>query len=857
MRKKTIYSLLVVLVLIGLCWGGYKMLNRGAPVTAAIANVDAAAPEAGTAYAALKDSTGGLPGMSLAAQDDELSLYFNPDNAQIAIKQLKSGQVWYSNPTGANDDSKAQPFEKGTMNSQFMLTFRDKVMNEVTFGSYSDSVEKKQFTVESIKNGVRVIYTVGDSSKGVAALPKLISKTRLQEKVLDKVDEASAGYVSNRYYPSKSNPDVLELLEEQVKKELVLKKMVEAFAKAGYTEEDLAADNAENGADGGSASTTKAKFVVTLEYRLNGGRLSVRIPVGSIEETKGFTLRTIELMNFFGAAGTSEQGYILVPDGSGSLIYFNNGKINDDHYSQVVYGQDHTDNSTRRSQVSESARMPVFGMKSGDAAWYGVIDKGEALASINADISGKTNSYNHAYASFQVRGEDSLFMYSGGKESEIPIMTKSLYAGDIEVSYGFLNGANANYAGIAAEYRNTLADGAGLQPLTAGENKLPFYVDVVGATTVTKSILGIPYEALNAVTTFKQAGIMADEMNAQGIDNIRMRMLGWSSGGVYHEPSAAKPLGKLGGTSAFKKLADKLKNSGGALYPDTALLHVYEDTLGFAPSSDAARFTTREVALQAPINRALNRMDEDLGLFYLLSPSKLPTFIDRFSSHYSRLGLSSLSLRDLGEELNGDYRASRVVNRQTAKSIAEDGFSSLHSEYADLMVDGGNSYSLPYASHIIDAPMSSSGFNITDESVPFYELVLHGFADYTGEPINQSTEQDPSKQLLKLLEYGASPRFVWTYESSTAFKFTKFDYWYATQYTDWLNQAAGLYKKADEVLAPLRSVPMTNHEKLQEGVYRSTFGNGTTITVNYNDSAVTVDGVSIDSNQYVIGGEGA
>jgi len=859
MKKSAIYTLLAVLILLGACVGVYKLLNRGAPVTPAIKTVEAAEKEAGNELTAIADPTGGVAGMELVAGNSALGLYMNRETAQIAVKERAGGRVWHSNPVGLNEDGMAQPFEKGSMASQFTLAFRDSLTNLATFRSFPDSVEKKQFTLEGIKDGVRVTYTLGDSSKGVDALPKAISKARFQEKVTGKLDEATAKYVSIRYYPSRSNPDILERLDEQVSKELVLKKMLDAFAKAGYTEEDLAFDNEENGAGGASGEGTgKPKFVVPLEYHLVGDRLSVRIPVGSIEEAEGFSIRTIELMNFFGAAGTAEQGYMLVPDGSGSLIYLNNGKIHDDPYSQVVYGPDQTDNTTRRAQVSESARLPVFGLKAADSAWYGVISKGEALASVNADIAGKTNAYNHAYASFQVRGEDTIDMFSGGKSNEIPILTDALYGGDIEVQYGFLAGKSASYAGMAAAYRDMITEEeAGMRPITADSGKLPFYVDVVGAVTKTKSILGVPYESQFPVTTFKEAGVIADALQQQGVANIRMRLVGWSAGGVYHEPAAAKPLGKLGGTAGMKSLAAKLDAGDGGLYPDTAFQHVYEDTMAFAPSSDAARFVTRQVALQAPINRALNRMDEELGTYYLLSPSKLPAFVDRFSRRYERLKLPGLSLRDLGDVVNGDYRDSRTVNRQTAKAIAAGQLGKLSERYPELMVEGGNGYALPYARHIVGAPMASSGFNLADEAVPFYELVVHGFADYAGEPINLAADQSPSRQLLKLLEYGASPRFIWTYAPSSELKFTKFDYLYSTQYADWLQQAVALYKEADQALAPLRSIPMTDHERLQDGVYRSTFANGTTITVNYNETAVAAGGRSIGPGDYAIGGEGA
>lgn len=135
------------------------------------------------------------------------------------------------------------------------------------FPNFSSSISNKQFTVGQIDQGIRVNYTLGDTSLGIDALPKLISKQRLEEKVLSKLDATVARYTSARYYPTKNNPDILERLDGQISKQLVLNKMLGAFETAGYTADDLAFDNQENGVEGGGVSD-KPSFVISVEYRL-------------------------------------------------------------------------------------------------------------------------------------------------------------------------------------------------------------------------------------------------------------------------------------------------------------------------------------------------------------------------------------------------------------------------------------------------------------------------------------------------------------------------------------------------------------------------------------------------------------
>ncbi|MFD1953621.1 DUF5696 domain-containing protein [Paenibacillus thailandensis] len=834
--------------------GALWLANRGAPavnasefVTQTPSTADARELEF------LPDSSEGVPGMELVAENAKLSLYYDPETTEIAVRDNGSGHVWRSNPADRQEDAASSPYEKEVLSSQLTITFRDGAGTLETYPNFTRSIAGKQFKAESLNGGIRITYTLGDTSLGIEALPKLIGKRRLEEKVLSKLDESTAKYVSARYYPSSGNPDVLERLDGQIEKQLVLNKMLAAFEKAGYTPEDLAYDNAENGIGAGGGSQ-KPSFVIPVEYRLEEDSLAVTVPLSQAEESAGYKLRSLDLLAYFGAAGTEEQGYMLVPDGSGSLIRLNNGKVKEEQYVQRVYGSDPNDNSVSRGQVTEDARMPVFGLKSGDRAWFAVIEEGDAIASVTADISGKQNSYNHVFGSFALRGEDELELYTGSELQEIQLLNDRLYEGDLRVRYSFLSGERATYSGMAELYRNMLVKQHGLKPLDA-EGGIPFYLDVIGAVEKRKTLLGIPYRSEAAMTTFEQAGEMAERLSRDGVGRVQLRYLGWSAGGVNHKaPVSPKADGGLGGQSGLAQLAERLKQAGGALYPDVAFQRIYRDDGGFVPSSDAARFVTREVARLNPYNRALNRMDSDLGSYYLLSPAKLPYYADRFTERYGRMGLDSVSLRDLGDVLSSDYRDGRVVHRQTAKHIVEEQLERLSADYPDMMAAGGNAYVWPYAKHLVDVPSSSSGFGITDEEVPFYQMAVHGYIEYAGEAMNQSDEQDMRQQLLRAIELGSAPHFLWTHKPSSELKYTPFDTAFSTLYSDWYEEAIVLYKEANEALSPVRSVPMKEHIRLADGIVQVVYENGVSIVVNYTGEPATVDGMTVAARGYAIGG---
>jgi hypothetical protein len=854
-KRKMQFAVLACAAAIIILAAAMLLTNRG------VRAIDAAAylkptieMEAGSELKMLSDSSEGVPGMKLVADNSELSLYYSPETTEIAVKDKRHGEVWYSNPVNRSDDKIASAFEKEVLSSQITVLFRDSVGTLDNFTNFARSVSAKQFTAESIEDGIRITYTIGDMSLGIDALPKFISKTRLEEKVLSKLDVTSAKYVSVRYYPSAAKPDVLERLDEQISKQLVLNKMMAAFQKAGYTEEDLAYDNKENGAGEGSQSS-KPNFVIPLEYRLDGDSLVASIPVKQVKESANYQIRSIELLNFFGAAGSEQEGYMFVPDGSGSLIHLNNGKVKEEQYVQKVYGFDPNDNSFRRGQVSESARMPVFGMKAGSSAWFAVIEEGDGIASIAADISGKKNSYNYAHSSFALRGEDELELYTGATIQEIQLLNDEIYQGDIKIRYSFLAPDKASYSGMAELYRDRLAADKALEPLSAGED-IPFYLDIVGAIDKQKSFLGVPYRSVISMTTFDEAAQLAGEMKQDGVNRLLMRYTGWFGKGVNHKtPVKLKTDSVLGSKADLVKLSKQLEQAGGTLFPDVAFQQIYHDDGGFTPSSDAARFVTREQAELYPYNRALNRMDMYLGAYYLLSPAKLPYYVDTFMKKYEPFGMKGVALRDLGGVLSSDYRVSRVIQRETAKHIVEEQLEVIDTGIEETMLSGANAYAWPYADHLVNVPTASSGFNITDEEVPFYEMVVHGYMDYAGSAVNLSDEQDLKKQLLRSLELGAAPYFSWTFEPSSKLKFTPFDSMYSTYYKDWYDQALSMYKEANTVLSAVRNERMVKHTRHQEGVVEVEYSNGTTITVNYTDKPVAIDGNTVEAGHYRIGGE--
>src|SRR5690606_1629587 len=128
---------------------------------------------------------------------------------------------------------------------------------------------------------------------------------------------------------------------------------------------------------------------------------------------------------------------------------------------------------------------------------------------------------------------------------------------------------------------------------------------------------------------------------------------------------------------------------------------------------------------------------------YLVSPKLIGGVAEAVTKELDRLDISSISLRDLADLLNSDFRKKAEIDRSQSEQISIDALQTLRDSGLTIMADGGNAYALPYVTDITNAPLSNSRFKLEDEAIPFYQIVIRGYIDYTGEPYNLSTFTNP------------------------------------------------------------------------------------------------------------------
>ena len=790
--------------------------------------------------------------MKLIANTDTLELYFEETTAAFAVKDMRDDHIWYSNPADREQDQIAQGENKGLLHAQLSLTYFNPTGHITRLDSYKDSVAKEQVEFVAVDNGIKVIYTFGNASKGIEQLPGRISKERFESLILNKIDDEKTKKDFAKRYKLIEEEDLYERRDASFPA-VILNRTVALLKEIGYTEEDLATDYAEHFGESEDVEQSYPFFIVPMLIQLESDGLSVKIIGEEIEYNEVYPLSKLHVLPFFGAANQDQSGYMLVPDGSGALIELNNGKSNYQPYSAHVYGKDEAVFTRADSLTSETIKLPVFGMKQGDHAFFTVIEEGDGLATIEADVSGRLNSYNSVYSAFLIKEAGEVTLAGGNRSNTVYIFQKGKFQEDISLKYFFLSGATASYAGMAQMYQQYLKVKAGLIQLESAAN-LPFYLELTGSIWKRKTILGVPYKALEPLTTFEEAEEIVDAFLDQGIEHLNVRYTGWFNEGANHKiPKSIQVDKKVGGSKGFNALKANLANKQVGFYPDVAFSTVYRDTIGFNPTKDASRFINRKVAEVYPINPATYRRDlVNRSPYYLLSPQKLGSYVDGFEKDYAKFNLPSLALRDLGDKLHSDYREKKVVNREQTKKIVTEQLDKLAKSQPDLMIVGGNGYALPYTQSILHAPLTSSGFNITDKSVPFYQMVIHGYIDYAGQPVNLSSDQSVKYQMLRALETGTNVYFSLFYEDAAIIKESEFNHLYSAHYRLWLDEAVEMYKEVNDVLKDVRTEPITAHRELVPGVYETTYGKDYMILINYNQQAVTAEGHRVSAESYTI-----
>lgn len=600
-------------------------------------------------------------------------------------------------------------------------------------------------------------------------------------------------------------------------------------------------------------------FRIPLRYALEEDRFVAQLLTDGVEEYGANTVTNIDVLPFFGAGGTGQEGYMLVPDGSGALIYYNNNRLTANTYSRELYGFDDGVNdqyvgpyavTPTNQTLSQNQYLPVFGVHQGEMGFLAVITGGDARTTIKANVAGKYTSYNTVWGSYKYRTIGTVRqIQKDGKDKAVGIAEKQIETWqDYEVSFYFLERGKSGYGEMAACYRAHLEQYEGLIPRIEVQKDIPIYLDLYGYIKKKKNFLGIPMDRKVTMTPVEDANGILDDLSSRDMDNVVVKYNYWMKNSFQDKiPTSAKTESRVGSGKELRALQQRLEESGGRLFLSADLLNIYKTGNGVSKYGDL---------LQSAVNTAQNKykfclystdFDTRWSSWNLLRPASVQEFYEKLADNMQEAGYHSVALDAIGELCYSELGTGGMGRNQSA-DILQSAVEETAREM-DVMLTGANGYAAAQASHIVNAPGNSSGYDIEDVNVPFYQMVFHGYVSYSLDAVNLCGNL--GDMTLRCMEYGACPMYSLVGEENVDELIgSTMDHLYSANYGNWADYMEAQYGQLNQVLGGVQDSVMTAHEVLGGGARKTCYENGMVIYVNYGKEDVRADGFIIQAKGY-------
>ena len=611
-------------------------------------------------------------------------------------------------------------------------------------------------------------------------------------------------------------------------------------------------------------------FRMALEYTLEDSGLVVNLPANGIRFNEAlYRLDNIEILPYMGAGMNPNEGYTFFPDGSGTIFDFQKIAIlgTRQQVSGKVYGQDYAYHEVS-GQYEEIIRYPVFGIyekeqltktvknENGedvtvpyekDRGYLAIVEEGDSLIELSSYHGGPTSEYNTIKLKVFPRPTDSYILADsisvGGSNEPITVVSKRKYTGNYKIRYIMLTDTDVakeateagkkseayyepSYVGMAKAYREYLYKNGLLKDIDPKmiEKDIPLYIETFGALETTEKFLSIPINVMTPLTTFADVQRIYKDLSGEkvGITNVNFILKGFTKGGMTRPsvPYNLKWENVVSKDMDFEELTDYAKKEGFGLFPDFDFVFSSSDTLFDGLNLD--KHAVKTIDDRYSSKREYSATKHTYVSYYelALSPAYFSHFYEKFIPKFKKNNPIGISVSTLGSYLNSDFDEDEPYNRADGQKYTVMAFDYIDKNLKDteIMTSGGNAYSWKYVDHITDIALDSSRFSIASASVPFLGIVLHGYVQIAGTPINMEGNIDYA--ILKSIESGAALKFILSYRNTDKLKeYETLSQYYSVNYDIWYNEGKGdlisIYKELNKVLADVQTSLIVGHEYVE------------------------------------------
>ena len=647
------------------------------------------------------------------------------------------------------------------------------------------------FDVTVVGSGNRKILV--NSKNGAVAFVSTDGKTIFNACSKDAAEQTLAHIISLRLRDKDGNSYIMNSTDNSV-----------AFGTFGVISQNNTRTNirfdfypdATASKKGFKGAAVYASVTVSLNYEYNNFKASVNTK--DIMLPDGFYVEKLSIMpGLFSVSEATGDEFYTLPDGCGAVIDLSAVSEKPLVADLGMYGSD-----VSFFEYEQGAALPFLAFTKKDCIVNTIIGNGDGLSEISFKRFEKGGGY--LYNTFNITA---CGMIDGKFVAGEP------YEGELSQIYVITQEKGADYNNIAEQVRDNLVS-RGYLPREMKDKfvDFPFFVNVLGSA-----------DGKTQETTFEDAAEITALLKSRGVRNVALRFSGAGKNGLSSDSDYADTFSKkLGGKAGFSEMAGNIVEQGNSAWLD---LNVYTD--------NSRKNGTDVMVYEMPSKFAGFAVEQ----FSLNSTRKVNNIVSECYNVIADIESTDVCLNDasmvLYTDLSGKNNRQDVLSNMREKSGALNANSSLMLSYPAtyLLSNADAVFSVP------DTSILSNNRGVT--AVPIMQMVLHGSLVYGSSYMNV-TNLSAEDALLRCVEYGSAPAFLFTHNSQSNLN-----------YNVYASYTAQLYARAKKLL-PVMDMKMTSHEVVIDGVYKITYDYSKVVYVNYNPSVVEVNGVMISAKDFVV-----
>ena len=596
------------------------------------------------------------------------------------------------------------------------------------------------------------------------------------------------------------------------------------------------------------------ELTVTVDYILNDDGMSIEIDPAKITENSDRIVTSVAIAPYFcSVKNGTEKSYVFVPSGSGALINSDVVLSKSLETTEPVYGKDLSIYKQYEFTNKKSVRLPVYGSVSGNKGTFAIIENGASNSDICTVSSDNRVGYTAVYATFNVRGYETVDVPKGVKltTNTAKVYSEPLLTQKFSIKYIPMQGEGISYYNMAELYRSYLLSKYKINEHSAGQ---PVVLRLLGGVMTTEFNFGIPKDVLYPLTTVKDADEIINNINNQYKNKVRFILDGYGSTGldVGEIAGGYEINNRLGSNKQLKDLFKASASNDIDIIMNFDVIRFNKSSLGFSVLNDTATAATKKRVINSYLTLTTRQENQSLGNYYLLSRSEMANAIGKLTDYLNKLSMNGVMLDTLSNTLYSDYNDEKYYAKGNEEEIF-DVLKSLSKSEKRFVSSDANIYAAVCSDYICNTPVCSSDYDSFSVDVPFYQIVFKGIIPMYSS--NWSSAADERELFLKAVETGMGFSLSAVKDYSDAVFSSQQKGMYATDINNTLEHIEKLDKEDFfSYYSSVKDAKIINHIMINNKVRKTVFDNGVEVYTNYSSAEYAVEDIHIPANGYVIAG---